>query len=141
MRAAGAADITADLKDDISISIHYGDFTIESGYEIGNRIFATENHPDAVYAANDYMAVGIMRSAIEHSLRIPTDVRIVGTDDNEVCRAVTPQLTTVRNPIYKMGVLAVESIFTQLSLESEATGKNEKTIKAESDYSRFLLKD
>lgn len=83
-----------------------GDFSEVSGYEAMKKLLPA--HPDAVFAASDIMAVGAIRALNEIKLRVPDDIAIVGYDDlpMEVLNKV--QLTTVRQPIMKFGIKAVE---------------------------------
>ena len=59
--------------------------------------------PDAVFCANDLMAIGALDAARELGLRVPEDVRIVGFDDIEAASLVSPALTTIANPAYETG--------------------------------------
>ena len=59
--------------------------------------------PQAVFCANDLMAIGAMDTIRKAGLHVPTDVGLVGYDDIEAASLVTPDLTTVVNPAYEMG--------------------------------------
>jgi LacI family transcriptional regulator len=63
---------------------------------------------DAVFAANDRMAIGAMRSLKRRGMRIPEDVEVVGFDDIELASLVEPELTTVAQPAFEMGKRSVE---------------------------------
>lgn len=93
----------------------YGLFTEDSGYDAGFRMFAKGRHPDAVFAANDEMAIGLLRSLEEQGLRVPGDVALVGFDDIRLTQYVSPALTTVRQPMYQLGSDAVEQLFQIMS--------------------------
>lgn len=64
--------------------------------------------PDAVFAASDLMANGAMRAAREAGLSIPKDIALVGFDDVPIATYADPQLTTIRQPIARLGFNAVE---------------------------------
>ena len=64
--------------------------------------FSPESTPTAIFAANDDMAVGVMRSAEKLGLKIPDDISIAGFDDIALARQVYPALTTVSQPLAKM---------------------------------------
>jgi LacI family transcriptional regulator len=83
-----------------------GDFTEAGGYYAMQQLLPAK--PDAVFAASDLMAIGAMRAVREAGLGIPQDVAFVGYDDVSVARYANPQLTTIRQPIARFGVNAVE---------------------------------
>ena len=66
--------------------------------------------PDAVFAANDPMAVGALQAIHEAGLRVPDDIAIVGFDDLPVAATTDPPLTTVRQDIDLVGESAVEAL-------------------------------
>jgi LacI family transcriptional regulator len=87
-----------------------GDFTEESGYLAGRQIAATAPRPDAVFAANDMMAIGCLFALTEAGLHVPQDVAIAGFDDIPIARFVTPPLTTVRVQTTELGRQALEEL-------------------------------
>ncbi|SEC54657.1 DNA-binding transcriptional regulator, LacI/PurR family [Streptomyces sp. 3213] len=74
-----------------------GDWSAASGYRAGRQL-AEDGGVTAVFAANDDMAIGLIRALTEAGLRVPEDVSVVGFDDIPVAAYVTPPLTTVRQP-------------------------------------------
>ena len=74
-----------------------GDWSAASGYEAGREL-AQDGGLTAVFAANDDMAIGLIRALADAGLRVPDDVSVVGFDDIPVSAYVTPPLTTVRQP-------------------------------------------
>jgi DNA-binding LacI/PurR family transcriptional regulator len=74
-----------------------GDWSASSGYAAG-RTLADDDDLTAVFAANDDMAIGLIRALAETGRRVPEDVSVVGFDDIPVSAYVTPPLTTVRPP-------------------------------------------
>ncbi|MEU1477578.1 LacI family DNA-binding transcriptional regulator [Streptomyces sp. NPDC001668] len=74
-----------------------GDWSASSGYTAGREL-AAAGDVTAVFAANDDMAIGVIRALLEAGLRVPEDVSVVGFDDIPVSAYVTPPLTTVRQP-------------------------------------------
>lgn len=83
-----------------------GDFTEAGGYYAMQQLLPSK--PDAIFAASDLMAIGALRAVREAGLSIPEDVAFVGFDDVSVARYASPQLTTIRQPIARFGVNAVE---------------------------------
>ena len=80
-----------------------GDFTRESGAEAMRWLLADEPRLDAVFAASDLMAHGALRTLREAGRRVPDDVAVIGFDDIELARYTDPPLTTVRQPILRIG--------------------------------------
>jgi DNA-binding LacI/PurR family transcriptional regulator len=74
-----------------------GDWSAASGYAAGREL-AGNSDVTAVFAANDDMAIGLIRALTEAGRRVPDDVSVVGFDDIPVAAYVTPPLTTVRQP-------------------------------------------
>ena len=87
-----------------------GDFTEESGWSAGRRIAQLKPRPDAVFAANDMMAIGCMAALGEAGLRVPEDMAVAGFDDIPIARYVTPSLTTIRVPIAALGAAALDAL-------------------------------
>ena len=102
-----------------------GDFTQESGWAAGRRIASTQPRPDAVFAANDMMAIGCLAALGEAGLRVPEDVALGGFDDIPISRYVAPALTTIRVPIAALGAAALELLVQ--TLESPATAPTHTT--------------
>ncbi|WP_256921197.1 LacI family DNA-binding transcriptional regulator [Streptomyces hilarionis] len=74
-----------------------GDWSAASGYRAGLEL-AEDDDVTAVFAANDDMAIGLIRALLETGRRVPQDISVVGLDDIPVAAYVTPPLTTVRQP-------------------------------------------
>ena len=85
-----------------------GDWTEAGGYTATRQLIP--NQFDALFAANDVMAAGALRALHEAHLHIPEDVAVVGFDDTPNASRTDPPLTTVRQPIQSMGMLAVETL-------------------------------
>ncbi len=80
-----------------------GQFDQKVAYEKSAILFKNEKRPTAVIASDDYMAIGVMQRARENGLKIPQDLSIIGFDDIELSRYIKPSLTTVRQPLLKLG--------------------------------------
>jgi LacI family transcriptional regulator len=87
-----------------------GDFSEESGWAAGRRIAQMKPRPDAVFAANDMMAIGCLAALAEAGVRVPEDVAIGGFDDIPISRYVAPALTTIHVPIAALGAAALEAL-------------------------------
>ena len=84
-----------------------GDFREESGVQLAARILAGEVCTDAVFAANDMMAIGLMTALREGGVDVPGQIAVAGFDDIPLARFVTPGLTTARVDMYERGKQAV----------------------------------
>ncbi|WP_230985283.1 LacI family DNA-binding transcriptional regulator [Microbispora oryzae] len=90
-----------------------GDWTAHSGYEIGKRL-AREDGMTAVFAANDHMAMGLLRALREVGRRVPEDVSVVGFDDVPEAAYFWPPLTTVRQNFGEVGRLAFQLLLDRI---------------------------
>jgi LacI family transcriptional regulator len=89
-----------------------GDFT-EAGGEAAMRQLLPQK-PDAVFAASDMMAVGAIRALHAAGLSVPEDVAVAGFDDMPFAARATPPLTTVRQPVHRMGVVVAETLIDMI---------------------------
>jgi LacI family transcriptional regulator len=69
--------------------------TLETGFEGGRYLLSLDEPPSAVFAANDLMAIAVMAAARERGIGVPDQLSVVGFDDIEVSRYVSPALTTI----------------------------------------------
>lgn len=100
------------VRDDLVIS---GDWTRRGGREAMRELLTRSPRPDAVFCANDLMAIGAMDTVREAGLSIPGDISLVGFDDIDAASLVTPALTTVSNPSYDAGRAAGELLLERIS--------------------------
>jgi LacI family transcriptional regulator len=92
-----------------------GDFSEESGYAAMQQLLLRSPAPDAVFAASDAMAVGALRALHQAGKRIPDDIAVAGFDDIPFAARTQPPLTTVRQPIQRMGAMAAETLMELIS--------------------------
>lgn len=92
-----------------------GNFDEASGYAAALRLLDARPAPQAVFAANDQMAVGAVAAARERGLRVPEDLAVAGFDDIPTARYVQPALTTVNLSIYGQGQQAVRLLLEQIA--------------------------
>lgn len=96
-----------------------GFFSIESGYEAMNTLMDLENPPTAVFAAGDLLALGAIRAVKDRGLLVPDNFSIIGFDDIEMARYLTPALTTVRQNTDSLGSTAA-NILTEAINSAES---------------------
>jgi LacI family transcriptional regulator len=94
-------------SDELIVMAHWDH---ESAYSEMRRLLDRAERPDAVFCSSDGMAIGAMTAIEESGLRIPEDVAVVGFDDSEHARLVTPALTSVRQDLIGLGSAAVEAM-------------------------------
>lgn len=111
MRAAG-------LEVDQQL-VQPGNFQFEGGFEAGEKLFALDHRPTAVFAANDDMAAGLITAARLEGIEVPRDLSVVGFDDSSVAVRMVPRLTTVRQPIPEFGEQAIISFVENLGRGGE----------------------
>jgi LacI family transcriptional regulator len=70
--------------------------------------------PTAIFCANDQIALGALRAARERNIRVPEEISIAGFDDIPNAAESHPPLTTVRQPLYRMGQDAVHMLFSMV---------------------------
>ncbi len=87
-----------------SVEVH----TIDNGRDAFDRIEKKTRKIDSVFSvAGDYAAIGFMLEAMAHGYRVPSDFALLGFDDVEMASAVSPALSTIKQPITEMGAEAV----------------------------------
>jgi LacI family transcriptional regulator len=97
-----------------------GDFTEEAGYNAARDLLTNKLRPQAVFAANDMMAVGCLYALREAGVRVPEDIAVTGFDDIPIARLTTPALTTVRVRIVDFGTRALERLATMIEDSADA---------------------
>lgn len=101
--------------------VHRGDWSAASGYEAGRQIARTD--ATAVFAANDQMALGLLRALAEAGRKVPQDVSVVGFDDLPDAVAFLPPLTTVHQDFAEVGRLCVAGVLRQMADHSTPRGR------------------
>jgi DNA-binding LacI/PurR family transcriptional regulator len=102
------------LTYDSSLVVH-GDGKPEGGEAAMAELLALPAPPTAVFCYNDMSALGAMRQIREHGLKIPGDISIAGFDDLYFSQYLDPPMTTVRQPMRRMGRIAMETLFQILA--------------------------
>ena len=98
--------------------IFFGDFWYTSGENLGDKLAKMNGPlPQAVACANDCMAVGLAQSLVEHGLRIPEDIAVVGYDSNDEGRYAPKPITSVTLPAKPIGVHAGKTILALMKGE------------------------
>ena len=105
--------------------IKTGDFTFPSGVAAAEEIFASPEHPRAIFASNDDMAAGVVSVAKRRSIAIPQKLAVCGFDDTVLAVTISPRLTTIKQPIHEMGYRAAKLLIDKSRANAHANDKNE----------------
>ncbi len=91
-----------------------GDWSPSSGYHAALELLNNDDSVTAIFAANDEMAVGVLRAADELGRRVPDDLSVVGFDDLELAPYLTPPLTTVRQDLGVVGRQCLDHLLSRI---------------------------
>jgi LacI family transcriptional regulator len=102
-----------------------GDWTRQGGYTAMRALLAgpKRRRPDAVFCANDLMAIGALDALHEVGLEVPREVAVAGFDDVDAATIVSPALTTAFNPAYDTGVNAGRLLISRLNGQYDGGGR------------------
>jgi DNA-binding LacI/PurR family transcriptional regulator len=100
--------------------VRYGNFTLESGYEQMGSLLASGEPFTAVFVASDTVALGAKAAILEHGLRVPRDIALVGFDDLPIAQYAAPPLTTIHLPVIELARQASEMLINILKGEQLA---------------------
>lgn len=92
----------------------HADFTMAGGYTAVDSLFAQNSEIDAIFCANDVIAVGALRRLHELNKQIPKDVAVIGMDDIDLCKVTSPTLTSVSLLAGERGRVAADLLFERL---------------------------
>jgi LacI family transcriptional regulator len=106
-RLRGYRDALAEADPTLAPWVLPGDFSEASGYRAGQALLAADERPEAVFAANDMMALGCLFALNQAGVRVPDDIALAGFDDIPLARYVVPSLTTMRVKIDELGAHAM----------------------------------
>ena len=121
--------IDACKKNGVSINKSFivdGNFTIDSGYHGFIQLYGLPDRPQAIFAANDMMALGCYDAANYFNVQIPEDISLIGFDDIFMSKYINPSLTTVRVQIEEVGKAAATRLIERLN---KPNGKGHSLIK------------
>ena len=105
-------------RNGLTIEVFDGNFTEESGYEIAGGIIRAGNLPEAVFCANDQMAIGFIKAMKENNLKAPDDIAVIGFDDIQIAKYMQPSLSTVGTSRFAWGSLAATQLIDFLENET-----------------------
>jgi LacI family transcriptional regulator len=97
-----------------------GDHRMEGGMRALVELTSSSNRPTAVLCSNDMTAIGVMREAYDHNIRIPDDLSVVGFDDIRMAEFTIPPLTTVQMSQHELAKIAFRALLTEVECEPPA---------------------
>lgn len=103
----------------------------EPGYFATQKLLAGAQPFTALFCFNDISALGAIRALREAGLRVPQDVSVVGFDDIQAAAFQNPGLTTVRQPLRKMGVIAAQTVLNRIQSGSTVSHADQINVEAE----------
>jgi len=102
------------IPDELVLALDSDDPSPEMGYRLTKQLL-TRGHFTALFAYNDTSAIGAIRAVRETGLRVPEDISVVGFDDIREAAYHLPSLTTVRQPLRKMGEIAAQTLVDRIA--------------------------
>src|SRR5699024_5709770 len=105
---------------DISINEAYtveGDFTYDSGIEAAQQLLSLNEKPTAIFVASDEMALGVIHGIQDAGLNIPNDMEVFGFNNTRISTMVRPTLSTVVQPMYDIGAVAMRLLTKYMNKE------------------------
>lgn len=124
-----AAQLGIKIDPELTVELNMDDPTPMLGYPFAKELLTRRKPFTALFAYNDISAMGAIRALHEQGLRVPQDVSVMGFDDIPGAAFHTPSLTTVRQPLGRMGEVAAQSLLERIEGQKEYPA--EIAIKAE----------
>lgn len=109
-----AARLGLEIREELVVPLEMDTFSPYVGYPVVRRLLQRTRDFTALFAYNDLSAIGALRALRDYGLRVPDDVSVVGFDDINSAAFQIPSLTTVRQPLNKMGVMAGEILLQRI---------------------------
>jgi LacI family transcriptional regulator len=117
-REAGARSVARERGVRLDV-VETANLSAAEGVRAGRMLAEAEERPDAVFAANDVVALGLLQGLIQSGMRVPEDVALVGYDDIDFAASATVPITSVRQPRDRIGSEAVELLLAEVEGHAE----------------------
>ncbi|KKE77671.1 catabolite control protein A [Oceanobacillus caeni] len=114
------AEANVPIKEEFIVQ---GDYSYESGLEAAKQLAALDEKPEAIFVASDEMALGVIHGVQDMGYNVPNDVEIFGFDNTRLATMVRPTLSTVVQPMYDIGAVAMR-LLTKFMNKEEVAEKN-----------------
>jgi LacI family transcriptional regulator len=109
-----AQKLEIEVRPELTVQLQGSDSTPNLGYPFAKQLLARKQPFTALFAYNDISAIGSIFAFQEAGLRVPEDVSVVGFDDIQSAGFITPSLTTVKQPLHKMGEIAARTLLDRI---------------------------
>ncbi|GIN60097.1 catabolite control protein A [Robertmurraya siralis] len=103
-----------DYKEELVVE---GDYTYDSGIEAFEKLMELEDKPTAIFVGSDEMALGVVHGAEDQGYSVPADFEVISSDNTRLALMVRPQLTTVVQPLYDIGAVAMRLLTKLMNKE------------------------
>lgn len=113
-KALGMNNIPEDEK-----YIFYGDFRMESGYDLTKKILNMTDPPTAIFVSNNMMTIGCIKALFEMNIRVPLDISIIVFDDIDMLNIMNMNISAVSRPTSLMGEMAMKILLERFHQETE----------------------
>jgi LacI family transcriptional regulator, galactose operon repressor len=114
-----AKDLKIEIQPELTVQIDIDDPTPQLGYPFAKQLLERHVPFTALFAYNDISALGAIRAFQEAGVRVPQDISVVGFDDIQGAAYNTPSLTTVRQPLTRMGAIAAQTLLERIEDSKE----------------------
>ncbi len=115
---------------DETLVVH-GNYNLQQAIELTNELFELKNPPDGLVVVSDRLALGAIAALRKKNIRIPEDVAIVSFNDEPICSIVTPTLSSVAQPTFEMGKMAITLLINQIENPDTIDKPEVKVFKTE----------
>ncbi|WDM25860.1 catabolite control protein A [Paenibacillus mucilaginosus] len=99
--------------------VRIGNYRYESGMDVTKHFLELDERPTAIFAATDEMAIGAIHSLQDSGLRVPEEMSVISVDNIRMASMVRPQLTTVAQPMYDIGAVAMRLLTKLMNKETK----------------------
>lgn len=114
-RQQGYLDMVQHKKWFLSDYVVSGKYNLQESKEVTCQLLTAHPEIDGIFAANDLMGLGAIKAAESLGIQVPDDLSIIGFDGIKMGEIATPSLTTIQQPIYKMGAAAAEMLIQEIN--------------------------
>ena len=127
-RMWGYRDVVSDMPWFDPSWIGKAEFSVQSGYQVAKELFSRHPEIDGIFCSNDLIAIGALKAAYEWGKKIPNELAIVGFDGIDMSGLTVPGITTIQQPTYHMGELAMKELLKQIEERNNKPKKYELNV-------------